>query len=248
MSKKQTIQNDAKLLCFDLETTGFEANRGHIICAAAKWVGDEYIYSWRIDETPGYRDTAESFFNDGEMVEELVAMCNEADAVIAYYGDYGRFDVPYLNTRAVANGLSPTAPLTVIDPHRTARRTLKLARNSLDAVATLLKTPHQKQHLPWPDWEVARFGSSKAITKLVEYCENDVLVLEDVYIALRPLIKNHPYVGGALSGPDEVESCPACGSTKTEGNGTRRTKNFIIHRRRCRNCGSVFEGTRKKVR
>src|SRR3990172_97858 len=102
MSKKQTIQNDAKLLCFDLETTGFEANRGHIICAAAKWVGDEYIYSWRIDETPGYRDTAESFFNDGEMVEELVAMCNEADAVIAYYGDYGRFDVPYLNTRAVA--------------------------------------------------------------------------------------------------------------------------------------------------
>lgn len=242
-----TPSSDGKLLVFDLETTGFEANRGHIMCAAAKWVGDEWLYSWRIDNDPKYGTTPESFFNDSLLVSELVEMCNEADAVIAYYGDYGRFDVPYLNTRAIANGIAPTSPLTVIDPHKTARRSLKLARNSLDAVATLLKTPHQKMHLPWPEWEKARFGHKGAISKMVEYCENDVLVLEDVYLALRPLIKNHPYVGGVVVGVDQTTICPACGSSKTEGNGQRRTKNFLIQRRRCRNCGSVFEGTRQKV-
>lgn len=247
VKRTEELLSSGKILIFDLETTGFDANRGHIMCAAAAWVGDEYLYSWRIDETPGYGSSPESFFNDGAIVKELVEMCNEADAVCAYYGDYGRFDVPYLNTRALANGLSPTAPLTVIDPHKTARRSLKLARNSLDAVASLLNTPHQKQHLPWADWLVAQYGSAKALSKLVEYCENDVLVLEDVYLALRPLIKNHPNIAPVLAIDDQSVQCPACGSVRTEGHGHRRTKNFLIHRRRCKNCGSVYEGTREKI-
>jgi uncharacterized protein YprB with RNaseH-like and TPR domain len=243
MLKTKPIHTDGKLLVFDLETTGFDANRGRIICAAAKWVGQKQIFSWRIDDAKGFGTTPQSFLNDAEIVAPLVELCNKADAVIAYYGDYGRFDVPYLNTRAVANGLSPTAPLTVIDPHRTARRSLKLARNSLDAVATLLKTQHQKQHIPWPEWEVAPFGDRKAIDKLLAYCKNDVRVLEEVYLALRPLIKNHPYVGSA----DSTLRCPACGSGATEGHGRRMTKNFILHRRRCTSCGTVFEGKREKV-
>lgn len=249
MAQKTTTEmlEKGKLLVFDLETTGFDANRGHILCAAAKWVDDDYIYSWRIDDLPGFGKTPKSFFDDGPIAEELVEMCDSADAVIAYYGDYGRFDVPYLNTRAVANGRRPTAPLTVIDPHRTARRSLKLARNSLDAVATLLETKHRKQHLPWEDWRIAPFGDRKAMNKLVDYCENDVLVLEEVYLALRPLIKNHPNIAPVVALDDKNVQCPTCGSIKTEGHGHRRTKNFVIHRRRCGNCGSVYEGARHKI-
>lgn len=246
MAKKN--KTEGRLLAFDLETTGFEANRGHILCAAAKWVGDKTVHSWRIDSAEDYGTTPASFVDDSCIVEPLVAMCNEADAVIAYYGDYGRFDVPYLNTRAVANGLTPTSPLTVIDPHKTARRSLKLERNSLAAVAEILGCDHQKEHVPFSEWLKARYGDAKALSKILHYCKNDVLVLEDVYLKLRPLIKNHPYVGATLVGSGmESTDCPACGSGKTEGNGQRRTKNFLIHRRRCRDCGSVFEGTRKKV-
>lgn len=236
-----------KLLCFDLETSSLEANRGHIITAAAKWVGRGDIFTWRIDKTPGYGTTPRSFADDSKIVSGLIPLVEEADAVLAYYGS--GFDVPFLNTRALAAGLAPPVPVTILDPWKTARSRLKLARNSMDSVAALVKAPHQKQHVPWEYWDVARYGDSKAIDKLLAYNIQDVRVLEDVYFALRPIIANHPYLGGGTvpDGGNVSSVCPSCGGKRSKFHGGRKTRCFAVYRRRCLDCGTAYETHRVKV-
>lgn len=230
-----------KILAFDLETADLSANRGHIICAAAKWVGEKIVYTWRIDEGDGYGNTPESFYNDKHIVAGLTPLLEEADAVIAYYGS--GFDVPYVNTRAFVNGLKPPVPFTLIDPWKTARSHLKLARNDMGSVAALLGSP-PKTHLPWDEWQRARYGHKKAIDKLLKYNVNDIRVLEDVYLRLRPVIKDHPYIGA--TGASRLR-CPACGSTHGRSHDLRRTKTFEVYRRRCGSCGTAFETHRRKI-
>src|ERR1044072_82486 len=111
---KSSQDPSVRVLIFDIETTGFEANRGHILCAAAKWLDQEPVFTWRIDDTPGFGKTPASFHNDSAIVAPLVELLDSADAVVAYYGGYNKFDVPYVNTRALANGLKPANTLTVI--------------------------------------------------------------------------------------------------------------------------------------
>jgi uncharacterized protein YprB with RNaseH-like and TPR domain/predicted RNA-binding Zn-ribbon protein involved in translation (DUF1610 family) len=232
-----------KILSFDLETADLSANRGHIICAAAKWVGEKMVYTWRIDEGDGYRDTPQSFYNDKHIVEGLKPLLEEADAVLAYYGS--GFDVPYLNTRAIINKVAPPIPYTLIDPWKTARSQLKLARNDMGSVASVFGA-RPKTHLPWDDWQRARYGDSAAISKLLKYNINDIKVLEEIYLEMRPVIQHHPYIGAAVSGTAKLR-CPACGSTKSKDHDCRRTKTFEVFRRRCNHCGAAYESHRRKI-
>lgn len=236
------INPTAKLLVFDIETSGLDANRGHIICAAAKWVGQKDVITWRIDATPKYGTTPRSFFDDSLIVKGLIPLMEEADVVIGHYAS--RFDVPYVTTRAIANGVAPPGPVTVVDTWSAARSGLKLARNDLGSVGTLFRVKHQKGHIPWPEWEVARYGDTKAISKLLAYNVQDVRSTEEVYLKLRPIIKHHPYVGYPAAG---FARCPACGNKTYQSRGARRTRHFEIFRGCCKSCGTWFELGRKKI-
>lgn len=238
----------AKLLVFDIETTSLDANRGHILCAVAKWVGEKKIYKWRIDETPGFGSTPGSWFNDAAIAVAIKELVEEADACIAYYGGYGRFDVPYVNTRLIANGLEPLPPVSVIDPHKAAKSKLKLARNTLDAVSTLFQTNTRKGFVPWEHWLKAQYGDKKSMKLLQDYCIDDVKALEELYLKIRPLITDHPHVAPAIDGNDPRTQCTTCGSYDSQSRGTRRTRQYAIARRSCNNCGSFFESFRKKLK
>lgn len=240
-----TTQSKGKILLFDLETTGFEANRGHILCAVAKWHGEKKLHSWRVDEAANYRTTPMSFSNDKHIVQALVKMVDEADVVVAYYGGYNRFDIPYLNTRAIANKVKPCATCQVIDPWYIAKTRLKMARNSMDAVAQLVGA-QQKGHIPWPEWHRAKFGDSKALSKLLGYCKQDVRVLEDVYDALVPLMPSHPLLYRGKRDGQLV--CPKCGHGRSRSLGIRKTATADIQRRQCGSCGFAFNGTKIKIK
>lgn len=235
-----------RILLFDLETSDLNGNRGHILCAASKWLGEKKIRTWRVDDAKGYRKTPESFSNDSHIVKALVDEIDSADAVVAYYGAYNRFDVPFLNTRALANGLKPCNTAVVIDPYVIAKYRLKLARNTMDSVAQLVKAKNQKGHIPWPEWHRAKFGDSKAIDKLLKYNIQDVRVLEDVYRALVPLMPTHPVIFAGKT--DGVQDCPACGHKRSRSVGVRKTLTAEVQRRQCGGCGHVFNGKRVRIK
>jgi len=53
------------------------------------------------------------------------------------------------------------------------------------------------------------------------YNRNDVSILEDLYLKLRPYIRNHPNLN--LWNEEKISICPNC------GNSELIWKNFIIH-------------------
>ena len=70
------------------------------------------------------------------------------------------------------------------------------------------------------------------------YNRKDVTILEQVYLKLRPWIKNHPNIG--LYQEDYNMVCPTCGSKHIEEDGsfyyTSANKYKIM---RCNDCGAI---------
>lgn len=228
------------IFIFDIETAHLDGNRGHILCAAGKYLGDSRVYSWSLADRESWGKTPKSLPDDRGILTQLVPFLENARVVVAYYGGYGKFDVPFVNTRLLANGMKPLKQLTVVDPYQIAKGKLKLARNNLDSVATLLGCQHHKTHLPWEDWDKAKYGDRKAMRSLIKYNKNDVVLLEEVYIKLLPLFKSHPPTAavGALSKSD---ACRVCGNP-TYSKGWRYLTKTRVHDVVCKSCGWRGDG------
>jgi DNA polymerase elongation subunit (family B) len=244
--KVNDLLTNGRILVWDIETTDFKANFGHLLMWSAKFVGEDEVYYSRIDETKGYGKTPHSFMDDKRLVEELIPLIEEADAIVHHYGD--RFDLRFLNTRALENNLLPPAPPTTIDTWKIARNNLAMTSNRLGVLAeSFAREDRQKGGLSKEQWKLAVHGHKPTLDAMLDYCIHDVLATEDVYVKLMPLIRNHPYVGPAAAPDQRRTQCPACGSIKTCGNGVRRTKIYEVYRQRCQNCGNSFERGRKKI-
>ena len=251
MTKKTTklkLPTGPRIFIYDVETTDLAADRGHILCAAGKWFGEDTVFKWRIDSGPGYAATPKSFRDDSGIVEGLTPYLEAADCAVAYFGK--RFDAPYITTRALVHGMLPPAPYTIVDPWETAKRYLKLSNNRMATVADVLQLDKRKTHCSRETWALAQYGDRGSISKLLEYNVNDVLVLESVYKTLRPIIRAHPYVGAwqtSLPGSISAHRCPACGSSTSRSKGVRYTRTFEVQRRICCKCSHSFEGGRRKI-
>lgn len=238
---KKKNKEHSKILIWDLETTDLKASHGFIICAAAKWFNEpKFALSMRIDETPGYGETPESYMYDAGIVRPLVELLNEADASVAHYGE--RFDRRFLLTRALVHGIAPPAPTKLLDTWRYARNNLALQSNRLASLCDIFQVKHKKYHLDTETILLARYGHPKSLKLMQKYNENDVLGLEEVYRDIRPLINDHPNCSGVIG------SCFACGSTRLESRGHRLTKCFRIQRFQCKECGTWNSGKQERIK
>lgn len=237
--------SDPKILVLDIETKPatayiwrtFKENIGYeqilepggMICFAAKWVGEKETY----------------FFSDwthshGEMVHAIHGLLNEADAVVSYNGD--RFDLPKLHGEFLLEGLAPPAPITSIDVMKTVKK-MGFVMNRLAFIGPLLRVGAKVKHEGFELWAKVLEGDEKAQAKMEKYNIQDVVLLERLYVKIRPYIRNHPNMADQPAGV-----CGACGSDKVQRRGFRRTKSFRIQRLQCQDCGSWSDGTRSKVK
>lgn len=247
--KKVALPEPGGLLVLDIETTHFKGNFGHLLMWAAKWVGNDDIYTARIDDHPSYGTTPKSYMNDKWMVQELIELMNSAKAIIYHYGE--RFDLPFVNTRSLYWNLMPPAHPTSIDTWKHARSNLAMTSNRLGTLAEFLNPPDQRKGgLDISQWSIASHGHRPTLDAMLRYNIEDIIATEGVYKRLRPLIRNHPYVAD-LDLNSAIESrrkrCPACGGTKTAAEKVRYTKVYKVERRRCTGCGNGFEVGRTKV-
>lgn len=244
--KTEELLTTGRILVWDIETSDFKANFGHMLMWSAKFVGEDHVYYSRIDDNKGYGKTPHSFLDDKRMLEELVPILDSADAIVHHYGD--RFDLRFVNTRCLEHGMLPPLPPTTIDTWKVARSGLAMTSNRLGTLAESFGGDHQKGGLSKEQWKLAVHGHKPTLDAMLEYCIDDVLATEAIYLAMRPIIRNHPYIGPATGAAvDRVNQCPACGSCSTQGHGARRTKSFEVYRRRCLNCGTAFESGRRKL-
>lgn len=241
MSKENTT--GSKVLFLDIETrpalayiwrpydenVGVEqvVHPGGMICFAAKYLGEKETFFF-----------SEWTHSRSEMVRAARDLLNEAGAVVTYNGD--RFDLPKLHGEFILDGLAPPAPVTSIDVIKTVKK-FGFLMNRLAFIGPLLKVGGKVKHEGFSLWTKVMGGDEKAQKKMEKYNIQDVVLLEDLYLKIRPFIKDHPHLG------ETAHACGACGSNDVQLRGYRRTKSFKIQRMQCKDCGSWSSGARSKV-
>ena len=207
---------------------------------SAKWLFSPDVLSDRltVDEVMD-RD-------DKRISESIWRLINEADIVVAHYGD--KFDLPMLNYRFILNGLAPTSNIQSIDTKSIASRNFKFPSNKLDALATMFGFA-PKLHTDFMLWRKCMEGSEDALEEMLTYNKRDVTLLEEVYLKLRPYAKGHPNVGLYLEAEEPV--CTHCGSSELhyESQYYTQTAKYDVYRCECGALSRVrSSSTPKEVR
>lgn len=193
---------------------------------SAKWLGEDDIIGERLTVS---EVTAQ---DDSRLLASLWPLLDEADVIIAHNGD--RFDIPSINTRFIANGIMPPSPYKSIDTLKVAKRKFKFSSNRLDYLGEFLGCGRKLDTGGFELWEQCLLGSEEHLDKMLEYNMQDVQLLEDVYLLLRPFIPAHPNHNIFT----EDHCCPSCGSDNVHKRGFYTTNVSKFQRYRCNDCGS----------
>lgn len=221
-----------KILLFDIETSPslgyvwqkYEANvleyekDWEILCFAYKWLGKSKIH---VERRYGKSDKV--------LVKKLWALFEKADIVVAHNGN--QFDIKKFKARALVHGLTPPSSVTSIDTKIEAKRYFKFDSNKLDDLGRLLGIGRKHSTGGFELWLGCMQGDAASWKKMMKYNKQDVALLEQVYLKMRPWMTSHPNVSRS-------NGCPNCGSTKLKSYGIRTTKVSTYQRLRCMACGA----------
>ena len=244
-SKPEAINTSAKVLILDIETApimayvwgiwqqnvGTHQIQSDWFCLtwSAKWLFEDKVYSGKLKP----KEVLEQ--DDKRIIQGIWRLINDADIVVAHNG--AKFDIPRLNSRFIINGLNPPLPYQIIDTLVHIRRQFGFTSNKLDYVNKLLNL-ERKKDTNFELWERCMKGEGAALKEMEDYNIQDVRILEETYLLIRPWIKPHPNMGLFIL--DEKEHrCPNCGSEKLTAQGKcYNTSANIYELMRCDNCGA----------
>ena len=205
----------------------------YIICACWRWLGESKIHSISVlDDPKRYRKDPH---DDRHVVETLRDLMMEADVIVHHKGD--SFDRPYLNTRILYHGLPPLPPIASVDTYKVAKANFFLNSNSLDYLGKFLKVG-KKISVGYQLWLTILNGGPaavKAIKEMVRYNRQDIILLEKVFLKLRPYVASH--LNRELLGET---GCPRCGSNKVQSRGLHRAVSRVYRRFQCQSCAGWF--------
>lgn len=194
-----------------------------LMCYAYKWLGESKTHY-----------VSRHNFNDyGDFVHSLWNILDEADIAIAHNGI--KFDNKMANRFFVKEDMSPPSPYKSIDTLRVARGVFKFQANGLNDLGEYLGLG-KKEKIGYADIETdfMENPTPKVERLMKKYNIQDVVLLEKIYLRLRPYIRNHPNMGdiAMING-----ACPKCESTKLEKRGFNTRRNGKTQRYQCMNCG-----------
>lgn len=243
-----------RVILWDIETTHnlaaifrlFEDYTSHeniiqeryIVCAAWKVLGEKQVHAVSTLDDP--KRFAKDPHNDIHVVNTLHDVLSEADVIVAHNGD--QYDIKFTEGRMLAHGLSPLPPIPSIDTLKVAKSRLLLNSNKLDYLARYLgfgKKVATRNEL----WLRVLQGDKRAIREMVEYNKHDVVLLEKVFLKLRPYCANH--INRQLFG--ETQGCPRCGSRHVQSRGTHKAISRTYQRFQCQDCSGWFRGLKPVV-
>lgn len=209
--------NKVKILILDIETSPMKAyvwkrwkenislnqtiSEWFMISWAAKWLGDPNILGDCVNPEEAINE------DDKRICSSLWDLLDSADIVIAHNASH--FDIPRINSRLIINNLPPTASFKIIDTLQVAQKQFGFSSNKLDALAGYFNIP-AKIDTDFTLWRDCLNGVQEALDYMLKYNKKDVEILEQVYLRLRPWIKNHPNIA-TISNSSRL-TCPICGS------------------------------------
>lgn len=194
---------------------------------AARWLFSSDTFSDRLTGKEAVRE------DDKRIIKSIWKLIDEAHIVVTQNGQ--KFDIPRLNTRFLISGLTPPSPYQMIDTLVTLKKTFAFSSNKLDYVNKALGLP-QKIPTTFELWRKCLQGDEEALEQMETYNKNDVLILEDTFLLLRPWIKPNINIGLYLSAKESC--CTTCGSFNIEERGYYYTSVNRYLSYHCKDCGA----------
>lgn len=224
-----------KIIVWDIETTDFKADRGELLCIGYQILGQKKVYCPRI------YDFEDEWFNqkdgllDRQLLEHIVPILSDADMWVTHNGK--GFDLKFVNTRLMIQGMPPLPPIPHTDTyHNILKNQTALRSRKLGYVAETMGFTQQKGKLTWNWWKQAMRGYQPAIKMIADYCQQDIRTTVELYEKFRPLHPGHPNLSLVFN-PGQ-HSCPRCMSTRMEKRGRRTARRTGTNQRyQCKDCG-----------
>lgn len=252
----EQIPTKAKVLILDLETTPiigafwslFKINintdqiftDSRLLCWAGKWLFESETFGDVL--TPEEcvvnhnSETTDNLWavDDFRIVQSLWKVMDEADIIIAHNGR--KFDTLVANTFFLRNHLPLPSPYEIIDTLESAKKAFRFPSNKLDYINRYLGLS-VKEKTEFRLWLRCLEGRKDSLLRMFNYCKNDVGILEEHYVIVRPWIKSHPNMGFYVESDDLI--CPTCGCDELKEIKPYRTivNEYVSYR--CPNCGAT---------
>lgn len=242
--KIEKERKQPKILLFDLETSPLKAyvwgmwkqnvsldallSDWFLLSYSCKWLGDDTMHS-NVLTPQEVKDE-----DDYRLVLELWNYLDQADYVIGH--NCKHFDVPRIKARFLVHDLPPTSYYKQIDTLEVARAEFSFPSNRLDKLARIFgfegKLPTNMKL-----WVDCMNGDREALKSLEIYNNQDVIVLEKVYLKIRPFIKSHPNFN--LYTNTNAAVCSHCGHDELIPNGFYYTQTGKYQTYSCTKCGAI---------
>lgn len=232
-----------KILLFDIETSPLLAmvfNRfdqnipydhiiqdWHILCWSAKFLFEPDVFSDVLSVQEAKKH------DDERITKSMWKLIDEAEIIVAHNGN--RFDIKRLNSRFIKHGMTQPSFYQKIDTLLVARNSFGFTSNKLDDLCEFFGLS-RKTETNFDLWKKCFYGDRESLLKMSSYCNNDVLILEELYLKLRGWIKGHPNLN--LYSENNVSVCPNCGGNIKFG-GNYYTPMGRYDSWKCLNCGAI---------
>jgi len=167
---------------FDIEASNLNANFGYVFSYAIATDGEEVL--GRVLRPSEIR----SGTFDAKLMSELCKDLRKFHRIVVHYGGDGRFDCPFVRTRAIKAGTDFPLykEIYVSDTWRFSRNKLKLSSNRLDTICKFFGIESKTHPMDFDRWCVAMTGNKEALEYIWAHNVEDAISLREVYNLLKP--------------------------------------------------------------
>lgn len=217
-------ESQLNILAWDIEASNLSADFGVVLCVGLKTVGKGRPLVLDVGDYEG-----DILKREKQLLRDVRELLLNTDCWLTQFGTY--YDIPFVNSRLLYHHLPILPPNHPhVDTWKVAKHKLRLRNNRLVTMSEFLGTRDEKNPILPEQWLRALSGDQRSLNYIIDHCRRDVLVLEQVYLRVRPLITDHPFSG-------QRGLCTICGpKSKVHYRGYHRTRTRVYRRYQCK-CG-----------
>ena len=202
-----------------------------IICISWKWEGEEGVHciDWGLKKQC-----------DKKLIKKFVKELDRADESVGHNSD--RFDLKWIRGRALVHDILMRPNYQTIDTLKVSKSLFNLPSHKLGEIAKYLGLDAKGDPGGLSTWDdIIQRKDSEALERMKDYCNQDVVVLEQVYNKMKAYSK-HKVNYAVLTGEDKF-CCPECGTPLVGLSKTYTTSQGTIrHNMKCRDqlCNTMY--------
>lgn len=176
-----------------------------IICICYKWQYEDEIHTLKWNDKQ----------DDKQMLKDFIKVLGQADEIVGHNGD--RFDIKEIRTRAIQQGVLMFPKYRTLDTLKKARKYFNFHSNKLDYLGEVLNVGRKLDHEGFKMWvDIVENKSKSQLNKMIDYCKQDVVLLEDVFHVLSPYIDHNTNFAVTNGGLADKWKCPECASENVQ--------------------------------